>query len=207
MSILSTRRAAILLIPAALLLSSCGGGSNTPAAPSPAPPSSPTKLAYVNSPSGTSSTWRAEVDPATNETGTVILKVFGPTGLQVQGATVFLTCSTRAVWAMPAGATDPYAAKGSALDLTTQGPNPAIQLFKSKLSTSATDLQVGAYQKQGSVTLGAANPLFSVALALKPRSTAGKAALNPTAGKSCIYLDAAGVEHTFTLILGELTLK
>jgi hypothetical protein len=200
----ASSRAAILLVAATLLLPSCGGGGGD--APPPPPPGPPTKLAYVNNPAGTASTWRAEVDPATNDTSKVTLWVYGPTGLQVQGATVFLTCSTRGVWAQPPAATDPYAAKGSALDLTSQGPDPSVQLFKSKLSTSGADLQVGAYQKQGAVAL-AGSPLFSVALSLKPSSTAGKANLIPTASKSCIYLDAAGVEHPFTLILGELTAK
>jgi len=202
MRISASHPAAFLFVPALLLLVACGGGGT----PTPQP-AGPTKLGYVNNPAGTSSTWRAEVDSATNDTGTVALKVFGPSGLQIKGATVFMTCGTDKVnWAAPAGASDPHAAKGTALDLTTQGPNAAIQLFKSKLSASTTDLQVGAYQKQGSATLGT-NPLFSVALAIKSGASAGKATLAPTAGKNCIYLDDAGVEHTFTLILGELTAK
>lgn len=205
MRMISASSRAAILLAATLLLPSCGGGGSD-APPPPPPPGPPTKLAYVNAPTGTANTWRAEVDPATNETGKVTLRIYGPTGLQVQGATVFLSCSTRGVWAQPPGATDPYAAKGSALDLTSQGPDPSVQLFKSKLSTSGADLQVGAYQKQGAVTL-AGSPLFSVALSLKPSSTAGKANLVPTPGKSCLYLDAAGVEHSFTLILGELTSK
>jgi len=205
MRISSSYRAALLLAPVLALLSACGGGGG--GTTTPPPPAGPTKLSYVNNPAGATSTWRAEVDPATNETGTVVLKVFGPAGLQIKGATFFITCGTDKVnWAMPAGASEPHAAKGGALDLTTQGPNTAVQLFKSKLSASTTDLQVGAYQKQGTATLGT-NPLFSVALSLKSGSSAGKATLAPTAGKNAIYLDAAGNEQPITLLLGELTAK
>lgn len=205
MRILSSYRPALFLAPAFLFLIACGGGGGGDTAPT--PPTSATKLGYVNNPAGTAGTWRAEVDPATNETGSVTLKVFGPTGLTIKGATVFFTCGTdKASWATIQGSSDPHAAKGSALDLTTQGPNTAVQLFKSKLSASSSDLQVGAYQKQGTATLGV-NPLFSVALTLKPGSSLGKVTLTTTAGKNAVYLDAAGEEQPLPLLLGELTAK
>ena len=180
------------------LLAACGGGSSGGSSNS---PNIATKLVYTNNPSATAADWRVEVDPATNSTTTVNLRVYGPTGTSVQGATVFLSCDgSRTAWAQPAGATDSYALAGSALNFT-QGPDTTVQLFKSRLSGS--DLQVGAYQKTGTAALSADHPLFSVALSLKPKLEPGVASPLATASRSSIYLDGTG-EHAVTLKVGTL---
>ncbi|MBP1627665.1 MAG: hypothetical protein H6Q00_2140 [Holophagaceae bacterium] len=161
-------------------------------------------LNYTNSATATASDWRLEADAATNGTGTVLLRLYGPTGTAVQGATIFLTCDgTRAQWVKPSGATDAYALEGSALDFTL-GPNAAIQLFKSRLMDS--NLQVGAYQKTGTRVLSASAPLFTVALSPASGATTGIAGLTLTESKAAIYLDGAG-EHALELKVGTLTVR
>lgn len=181
------------------LLAACsgggGGGGSAPAGP---------KLVYTNDPSATTDDWRVEVDPATNGTGTILLRVYGRTGTAIQGATVFLSCDAgRTTWVRPTDATDPYALEGDALDFT-QGPDESVQLFKSRLIGS--DLQVGAYQKTGTGTLAANKPLFSVALSPVSGATPGTASPVATAMRDAIYLDGTG-EHTFTLKVGTLVVQ
>jgi hypothetical protein len=147
-----------------------------------------------------------EAEPGTNDSSTVVLRVLGPAGLKVQGATVFLSCPAEQVsWTKPTGAADAYVAAGGALNLSL-GPDPSVQMFKSKLSDSARDLQVGAYQKTGAALLGSA-PLFSVALSLKSPAQAGSIACTATSGKNSIYLDDHGQTHSLTLRLGALTVR
>lgn len=187
-----------LFLGAALLslLAACsgGGGGGTSASPS-------AKLVYTNDPSATTADWRVEVDPATNGTAALVLQVYGPTGMALQGATVFLTCAAgRTAWVRPAGAADPYALPGIALDLS-QGPAAGVQLFKSRRIGS--DLQVAAYQKTGTAVLAADRPLFSVALAPPSGTSPGTADPSATAGRTSIYLDGTG-EHPLTVKVGTL---
>ncbi|WP_005036037.1 hypothetical protein [Holophaga foetida] len=193
-------RAPALLLAASLplaLLVACGGGGGSSSSSGPV-------LTYTNNASATSSDWRVEVDSATNGSSTLLLRVYGPTGTAVQGATVFLSCNAaRTEWVQPSGATDAYALEGSALDFT-QGPTTGVQLFKSRLSGS--DLQVGAYQKTGTQALTASKPLFSVALSPVSGATAGAASLAATSGKTSIYLDSTG-EHELTLKVGTLVVE
>jgi hypothetical protein len=178
------------------LLGACGGGGGG-SAPAPA-----TGLSYTADPTATTADWRVEADPATNGTQTVVLKFYGPAGTAIQGATVFLSSdSARAAWVKPTGAADPYALQGSALDLS-QGPNTSLQLFKSHLAGSS--LQVAAYQKSGTTVLAADQPLFSVAVNLKPGATPGSAILSATPSRTAIYLDGTG-EHPLTMKLGTLS--
>jgi hypothetical protein len=179
------------------LLAACGGGGGGGAAS--APPA--TRLVYTSDPSATAADWRFEADPATNGTQTVVLHVYGPTGAAVQGATVFLSGDAgRTAWVQPGGAGDPYALAGSALDLA-QGPDVSVQLFKSRLAGS--DLQIASYQKTGTTALAADQPLFSVALDLKPGVLPGSADPHVTAGSASIYLDGTG-EHPLPLKVGTL---
>lgn len=175
-----------------------GGGGGTTTA---------TTLFFTPDPAATPADWRVEADPATNGTGTVLLRVYGPTGLTIQGTTIFLSCNPSvAVWFQPTGATDPYALAGDAL--TIEAP-PTVSLFKSRQST-AGNLQVAAYQKTGTATLAADRPLFTVALKVSagviPASTVEILA---TPGKESIYLEVdpdPGVvpEQTLTMKLGTL---
>lgn len=187
-------------VPLLALLAACGGGGGGGSSSS----GVTNTLVFTPDPTATASDWRIEADPATNGTQTVTLRVYGPTGATVQGTTVFLTCNTPSVsWVKPSGATDPYALPGSALDLT-QGPNVGVQLFKSR--RAGTDLQVAAYQKTGTSTLTASEPLFSVALDLSAGVEPGPVDLAETTGKSALYLDAGG-EHACTLKVGTLTVE
>lgn len=185
-------------------LVACGGGSGASAPGSTGTGTDgagATRLVYTNNPAATAADWRLEVDPATNRTGTLLLKVLGPTGQSVQGATLFLSCGgTRSAWTKPAGANDPYALPGG-LDLVNGGQDAAVPLFRSRLSGG--DLQVGAYQKTGSFTLAADRPLFSVALGLKSGVAAGSENLALTSGRVSIFLES-GVEKTLPLKVGTL---
>lgn len=179
------------------LLAACGGGGGNGASPG-------TRLVYTNNPGATTSDWRVEADPGTNGTNTVLLHVYGPTGTSVQGATLFLSCdASNTAWIQPSGATDPYALEGGALDFTL-GPNPGVQLFRSRLA--GADLQVGAYQKTGTRTLATDLPLFSVALGLTPAAMTGTAHLVATAGRTSIFLDGTG-EHDLALKVGTLVVQ
>jgi hypothetical protein len=190
-----------LFLGAALLtLVACSGGGGGGAA-STAPSAN---LVYTNDPSATTDDWRVEVDPATNGTAALMLQVFGPTGKAIQGATVFLTCAAgRTAWTRPAGATDPCALPGVALDLS-QGPDASVQLFKSHRIGS--DLQIAIYQKTGTAVLAADRPLFSVALASPAGTSPGAASLAATPGRTSIYLEGA-VEQPLPLKVGTLQVQ
>lgn len=179
------------------LLTACGGGGGGGSAPV-------HTLVYTSDASATAADWRVEADPATNGAQTVVLRIYGPTGTPVQGASVFLSCdASDAAWVQPGGATDPYALAGTALDLA-QGPNASIQMFKTRLVGS--DLQVSAYQKTGTSTLAADKPLFSVALKANAGAAVGAASFSVTASRSPIYLDGSG-EHALSLKVGTLVVR
>jgi hypothetical protein len=177
------------------LLVACGGST--------APPSRSLALHYVNSPTATDTTWRLEYDASASDPSKVVLKVLGPAGLRTKGATIFLTCGTdKVAWATPIGGSTGYAVSGKALDLSL-GPDPAVQMFKSKVSPSGSDLQVGAYQKQGMATFGS-EPLFSVALSLRSGAQPGPVVLLNTASKTSVYLDDQGTQQPLRLAIGTL---
>ena len=182
-----------------LLVSACGGGGSKKSSGDKAP----TKLHYVPSAAATSSTWRLVADPATNDSSTLKLVLLGPSGAKVQGVTLFLRCEAgRAAWVQPTGATE-YALPGTALDLSSGGSDASVKLFKTRLG-SATDLQVGAYQKAGTATLGT-DPVFTVSLRLASGATKGAVTLSVPSGKRPVLLDENGQEQDLSVVVGTLT--
>jgi hypothetical protein len=169
----------LALAPVLLLLAACGGGGSGagPVAPAPA-----TTLSYTNPPLAG---YSLQVVPASNHTRQLTLNLVGPTGQMAQGVSIFLTADPALVtWAKTAGA---YAVPGTVFTL-----GPAPQAFVTSVS-AAGGLQVGLYQKTGSVTYGSA-PLLSLGLNLLAGSVkAGSTvALSVSSGTQAVYVDVNG---------------
>lgn len=180
-------RSAMLLGTAALsLLTACGGGGGGST-----PPPNASKLHYTNNPSATAANWRLELDSG-QDTANLRLKLVAPTGLVAKGASFFLSCdNVRTSWGSVTA--------GTAFTLGT-----APQIFKAKAGATATDYQVGIYQKTGTATLGTA-PVVLLNLALKSGVQPGAASVAATSGKTGIYLDNANTEQSLpTILVGEL---
>jgi hypothetical protein len=167
----------LALAPVLLLLAACGGGGSGAG-----PAAAATTLTYTNPPL---SGYSLQAVPASNHTGQLTLNLVGPTGQVAQGVSIFLTADPAMVtWAKTAGA---YAVPGTVFTL-----GPAPQAFITSVS-AAGGLQVGLYQKTGSVTYGSA-PLLSLGLNLlagtvKPGSSV---ALAVSSGTQAVYVDGNG---------------
>lgn len=166
-----------------------GGGGET----SPLPKAS--QLVYTD-PVG--SDYRL-VKNASSGTTTLVLDLYGPTGTSAQGVAFFLTVDTTKVdWANAGGADGTYSNPGTTFDLGT-----APQLYKDKVT--GKNLQVGLFQKTGSVTFDADHPIVSVALSLCSGATQGGVSFSATQGKQAIALNPDGTAANITIALGTIT--
>ena len=183
-----------LLVPALCLLTACGGKASHTA------PASPyaTTLTYVNPPLSGYSLQAA----SGNNTSHLVLNLVGPAGTGAQGVSIFLTADPGlATWSKGSG-TPSYASAGTAFNL-----GAAPQAFATALSATG-DLQVGLYQKSGSVLFGAA-PILSMALDLASATipTGSPVTLTVTVGHQAVYVDPTGAVQPFPapIAIGALT--
>ena len=176
------------------LLCGCGGKSSHTA---PASPYART-LSYVNP---AQSGYSLQVASGNNSSH-LVLNLVGPAGAAAQGVSIFLTADPAlATWSKGTG-TPSYATAGGAFTL-----GAAPQAFVTSLSATG-DLQVGLFQKAGSVVYGAA-PIVSVALELAGATipTGSPVTLTVTAGQQAVYVDATGTVKLFPapIAIGTLT--
>ena len=162
-------------------------------------PAVASSLNYTNpqSPSG----YYLQVDPTTNNSKHIVLNLMGPGGTKAQGVSFFVTADyAKVAWSQNSGQ---YATPGTAFNLGT-----APQAFTTRVSATG-DLQVGIYQKSGSVTLGSA-PIVSLGLDLASATlTPGPVSLSETPGQVMVYLDGTGTVQTITapIAVGTLTAR
>ena len=163
----------------AVFLGCSGGGGGSSSTP---PADTATTLTFTP---GTSTGYRLAKNPASTGT-TLVLDLYGPTGTTAQGVALFLTADTSMVsWAKPAGSNGKYTLPGTAFNL-----GAAPQIYAEKLTDP--DLQVGLFQKTGSVTFAANAPIVTVALSLLSGVSPGDVALTETSGTQAIVLNADG---------------
>jgi len=175
-----------------LALLACGGSTSNP---TPGVPSA--TVLHYESP-GTQG-FRLEAHAGTNDTAHLVLDLVGPTGVQAQGVAFFLTCDPAvASWSSPGG-DGTFARAGTVFDLS-QGPTATVQLFRSKVTGAGANLQVGIFQKNGTVTLPPGAALVSVALDLagKTPKVGATVALSAAQGKVSTWLDATGTLQPLT---------
>ncbi|HOD32503.1 MAG TPA: hypothetical protein PKO12_03440 [Holophaga sp.] len=167
---------------ALLAFVACGGGGGGKS-------SKATKLHYTD-PNTTG--WRLVVGTG-QDSAQLQLKLMPPDGVVAKGASFFLTCDgTRATWGTTTA--------GTAFDLGN-----APQIFRAKAGDTSADLQVGLYQKTGTTTLASTQDVARLTLALASGAKDGSVALNTTAGKQAVYLDASGNTQSISIAVGELT--
>ena len=181
-----------LLLLALSACSSSGSSSPTPA------PGYATRLSYSNPPL---SGYSLQADPASNGTAHLVLNLVGPAGTVAQGLSFFVSADpAKVAWSKASGSA--YATPGTVFNLGS-----APQPFLTSLSASG-DLQVGIYQKSGSVTLGGA-PLVAMAMDLQANAVpvGSTVALAVTPGKQAVYLDATGTVQPLpaAIVIGSLT--
>ena len=169
----------------------CGGAdpaaTSTQSAPAPA-----SGLTYTPP---VSNGYRLVADPSSTPTQ-LVLNLVGPTGASVSGVILHAMCDQRKVaWAAPAGSTT-LAKPGTALNLGT-----GLPLLES--NAPGLILNVALFQKGNVVaaTLGA-QPVFSVALNLKPGTAQGPVALKMMPG--CQVVDAAGNKSNIQVAAGTI---
>jgi hypothetical protein len=192
-----SRFALISSLAALALAIACGGGhSGHDAGPA-------SSLAYTDpaNPAG----FYLKVEPDTNNTARIVLDLMSATPVQAQGLSFYLSVDpTLATWTR-LGDAPTHAANGTTF--TLEGGQP--QAFLTKVKEG--DLQVGLYQRNGSVTTQPGAPLVRIGLTLgstgvKEGTTITLAA---TPGSSSVYVDASGAVRPFPapITLGTLTAK
>ena len=154
-------------------------------------------LSYTNPPV---SGFSLQADPNSNNTSHLVLNLVGPSGTVAQGVSFFVTADpAKVTWSKTAG----FYAIPAAVFILGSAP----QAFQTLVSATG-DLQVGLYQKSGSVPL-AGDALVAVALDLKSNAVApgSTVALAVTPGKQPVYVDAAGTVRPFPapIAIGTLT--
>lgn len=153
------------------------GGASTSDAPATQPPA---KLSYTPP---SSLGYRLVADPSSTPT-TLVLNLVGPVGATARGVHLNVySDGAKVAWAAPAGSAT-LAKPGTAFDLGT-----GLPLLKNTIIDQ--ELQVSLYQK-GSTSAATLSdqPMFSVALALKPGAAQGPVTLKVRPG--CQVMDAAG---------------
>jgi hypothetical protein len=178
---------------AALL--ACGGGGGGGGS------SASTTAGSLSFAPGSGTSYRLARNPASTGT-TLLLDLYGPTGTKAQGVALFLTADTsRVSWAQPAGSNGKYTLPGTAFNLGS-----APQIYAEKLT--GADLQVGLFQKSGSVAFAAGKPILTVALSLVAGAAQGDASLSETSGTQAIVLNADGTTSDLPAIdLGTVTIN
>lgn len=175
----------------------CGGGHSDPEA---GPASTLSYTDPVN-PTG----FYLKVEPETNNTSRIVLDLMSAAPVQAQGLSFYLSVDpAQAAWTR-LGEAPVHALNGTTF--TLEGGQPQAFLTKVK----AGDLQVGLYQRTGSVTTQPGSPLVRIGLTLGSGGVKAGAAINLAATSSTpsVYVDASGAVRPFPapITLGTLAAK
>jgi hypothetical protein len=205
---------AFLLVPLLIaLLSACGGGSSAgqplperAPAPTPqplpvvtAPPQPAARVLHYSDPRATG--FRLEVDPATNDTGRLLLHLKGPAAARIRGVACFFQIDPEQLLWSPPAANPELLVPGPGWPRTAIGPS----LVRARADHGI--LQFGLFLSEQEPLRLDDGILATVALEAIPGGRTGRVMLRRPADDRSILLDGERTFQPLTVAMGALTMR